>query len=130
MSGKRESIADEIGVVLERKGSGFRDAGCSKVSSLGLEALRVQWLGTRPTRHLLPTPQSGERDTQGAPLGPKGSLPALETSVPPTIPPSAHGSPILEFHRCPPKDTFVFSLSSAKDTSPHSPQPILDFPRN
>lgn len=42
MSGKKERFADEIGVVLERKGSGFWDASCLKVSALGLEARRVQ----------------------------------------------------------------------------------------
>lgn len=40
-----ERFADEIGVVLERKGSGFWDTSCLKVSSVALEALRVQWLG-------------------------------------------------------------------------------------
>lgn len=42
MSGKKERFADEIGVVLERKGSGFWDASCLKVSAPGLEARRVQ----------------------------------------------------------------------------------------
>lgn len=42
---KKERFADEIGVVLEREGSGFWDASGSKVNSLSLEVLRVQWLG-------------------------------------------------------------------------------------
>lgn len=42
---KKERFADEIGDILERKGSGFWDASCLKVSSLGLEVLRVQWVG-------------------------------------------------------------------------------------
>lgn len=42
MAGKKERCADDIGVVLERKGSGFWDANCLKVNPLGLEVLRVQ----------------------------------------------------------------------------------------
>lgn len=123
MARKKERFADEIGDILERKGSGFWDASCLKVSSLGLEVLRVQWVGddTNQAGTSYQHPNLGRVVPSAAPLGPKGSWPALETGMPPTIPSSAHGSPVLEFHTCPPKETFVFSLSAAKDTSTHFP---------
>lgn len=65
VTGKKGRFADEIGVAPKRKGSGFWDASCLKMQSLGLGALRVYGLGLTQTNHApLTKPQSGQRDTQ------------------------------------------------------------------
>jgi len=59
---KKGKFAGEIGVAPERKGSGFWDASCFKMQSLGMGVLRVYGLGLTQTNHapLHKTPVWGE----------------------------------------------------------------------